>query len=336
MKIGFIIPEHYSSGGSLYIRRLINALQTQGVNITLLEYPLNKYGITLKKPHVNFKKLTDCDVLHLSSRHAFFFKQIKKKKVATLYHLPFGNWNPKYTNFAQRFYYKLFLKGYIKKSLNIVDRAVAISDYTKQSAIKIFGVCNIKTIYPGIDTEKYKPQKRRRPDGKIRLFFAGNLIKRKGVDSLPPIMDRLGNNYILRYTGGLRTKKVFRQKNMFPLGKLSEAGLIKEYNKCDILLFPSRLEGFGYVVAEAMSCEKPVVCTNSSSLPELIVDSKGGFLCEMDNVDDFVEKIKILATDKSLREKMGKFNRKRVLEKFTLERMAKEYLKLYQQLIKEA
>lgn len=60
------------------------------------------------------------------------------------------------------------------------------------------------------------------------------------------------------------------------------------YNFCDILLLPSCREGFGYAVAEAMACGKPVICTNSSSLPELVMEGKGGFLCEQDNIEDFV------------------------------------------------
>lgn len=71
---------------------------------------------------------------------------------------------------------------------------------------------------------------------------------------------------------------------------------MKNWWKCIIFvisfyLLLSRLEGFGYAVAEAMACEKPVVCTNGSLLPELVVDQKSGFLCEQDNVSDFVKKL---------------------------------------------
>jgi len=82
-----------------------------------------------------------------------------------------------------------------------------------------------------------------------------------------------------------------------------------------------------------MACAKPVVSTNCSSIPELIIDKKGGFLCEVDNIDEIVEKIRILAADSSLRKEMGRFNRERVERHFTLKQMAENYLKLYQEVL---
>jgi len=224
------------------------------------------------------------------------------------------------------------LKRYVKRSLSVVDKIVAVSNYTKQSVTKTFGDFDIEVIYNSIDTKKFRPLKIR-VGNKMRIFFAGNLIKRKGADLLPKIMEKLGEDYVLYYTSGLRTKRIFRQKNMFPLGRLSEKELIEEYNKCDIILFPTRLEGFAYVVAEAMACGKPVVTTNCSSLPELIENGKNGYLCEMNDINDFVEKIKILWENRELREKMGKANRKKVLEKFSVDRMSSEYVKIYEGLL---
>ncbi len=104
-------------------------------------------------------------------------------------------------------------------------------------------------------------------------------------------MRALGQGYILFYTNGLRRRGIFDEPNVISLGRIGREKLVELYNFCDILLLLSRLEGFGYAVAEAMACEKPVVCTNGSLLPELVVDQKSGFLCEQDNVSDFVKKL---------------------------------------------
>ena len=53
----------------------------------------------------------------------------------------------------------------------------------------------------------------------------------------------------------------------------------------------------------------------------------------MNNVKDFADKISFLALDENMRQKMGLFNRKRIAEKFTIERMTEEYLKVYQSVI---
>jgi glycosyltransferase involved in cell wall biosynthesis len=117
------------------------------------------------------------------------------------------------------------------------------------------------------------------------------------------------------------------------MGRLDLPRLVTAYNRSDIFLSASRLEGFGLSVAEAMACAKPVIATNGSSLPELVVDGKGGFLCRMDDVHDFSDRIRNLAADENLRRTMGTFNRTTAVEKFALGRMAGEYRDLYRSLL---
>jgi glycosyltransferase involved in cell wall biosynthesis len=227
--------------------------------------------------------------------------------------------------------------SYTKKSLNVTDYVVTVSKYSADRVREVFGITNLQVIYNGIDTEIFKSLKstdEAYPD-KIKLLFVGNLTRRKGVDLLPKIMSKLDSRFILFYTTGLRTyKKAFSDSRMFPLSKVPFSDIPKIYNSyCDILVAPSRLEGFGYSVAEAMACGKPVVTTNCSSLPELVDNEKSGFLCEMDNVSDFVAKIKVLAGDRALRETMGKYGREKVVREFNLLKMGTAYAELYNRLI---
>ena len=53
-------------------------------------------------------------------------------------------------------------------------------------------------------------------------------------------------------------------------GHVSDADLLPLYNLCDLFVFPSMAEGFGLPVLEAMSCGIPTVCSNTTSLPEVI------------------------------------------------------------------
>lgn len=334
MKISYFLGTH-KGGTYRYIKSLIGSVKELGAEATFDAFPpslLRGYippfvGSKLKK------KRKDADIFHCGGDGGFALRLKSKPLVVTVFHLVSGSDYQRYTMFTQRMYHSL-LKRYFKNSLQVADKIVAISKSTSQDLQAEFGIKDAKVIYPGIDSNLFKPRKINNPPNIVRLFFVGNLIRRKGVDLLPQIMGRLGDKFRLFYISP-KSKRMFPQTNMTPLNYLSKKALVEMYNQCDIFLFPSRLEGFGYGVAEAMSCKKPVVCTNCSSLPELIVNGEGGFLCEIDNVDDFVEKIKVLGADENLREKMGEFNRKRVLEKFTLERMAKEYLVLYRQLIKE-
>ena len=103
----------------------------------------------------------------------------------------------------------------------------------------------------------------------------------------------------------------------------------------DILLMPTIREGFGLAVAEAMACGRPVVASDCSSIPELIDDRKGGFLCPVGDVKAFAEKINILAESPNLRKEMGEYNREKVEKMFTLDRMINEYRALFEEVLSE-
>ena len=92
----------------------------------------------------------------------------------------------------------------------------------------------------------------------------------------------------------------------------------------DIYALPSFWEGFGYVLVEAMLYKKPVVAFNLSSNPEIIDNHKTGFLVKQNNLDEFFEKIKLLAESKELRNRMGMEGEKRVKELFIIDRVVEE------------
>jgi glycosyltransferase involved in cell wall biosynthesis len=203
---------------------------------------------------------------------------------------------------------------------------------------EVFGYTDAHLVYVGIDEKLFSPSSPETdvmdiPKAKNVLFFAGNLSRRKGADLLPAIMNQLGDEYLLLVASGQKQGSVYGCSNIINLGKLPLDQMVVTYNLCDIFLTPSRLEGFGLSVAEAMACGKPVVATDSSSLPELVMDGRGGFLCRMDDVKDFADKIRHLAADEDLRKEMGTFNRKRIEEKFTTEKMTEKYLRIYHSLL---
>ncbi|MGZ8165189.1 MAG: glycosyltransferase, partial [Methylobacter sp.] len=106
-----------------------------------------------------------------------------------------------------------------------------------------------------------------------------------------------------------------------------------EYRKADILLFPSRFEGFGYAPVEAMACGTPVVTTNCSSLTEVVKDGVTGILCPIDNVEAFSNAIKNLTQVPNKLISMGEAGHAHVNEHFSILTMAKKYLHLFNKLI---
>jgi glycosyltransferase involved in cell wall biosynthesis len=82
--------------------------------------------------------------------------------------------------------------------------------------------------------------------------------------------------------------------------------IAKEFSKSSIYVMSSRYEGFGLVLAEAMSCGLPCVSFDCPYGPrEIIRDGEDGFLAEDGNIEDLATKIEQLISNEDLRIKMG-------------------------------
>jgi glycosyltransferase involved in cell wall biosynthesis len=323
-----------NSGNEVYFHELETSLSKSAVSVEVRRFaPYLEILPSAARVLLRWRgEYGNCALVHSNADYGATFKVRGKPFIVTAHHDVFDELYQRYTSIAQKTYHYGFLKNRIAQALSTADRVIAVSYSTKTSLERTFGARKIDVIYNGVDTEAFAPKRVLVPEGlekKIRLLFVGNLSKRKGADLLPQIVKCVGERYVLFYTGGSQGKELAKLPNAISLGKIPREKLPDTYNMCDIFLFPSRLEGFGYAVAEAMACGKPVVCTNGSSLPELVTDQKGGYLCERDDVTDFAKKIRTLAADSNLRESMGEFNRRRILESFTLDKMVESYLRLY-------
>jgi glycosyltransferase involved in cell wall biosynthesis len=74
------------------------------------------------------------------------------------------------------------------------------------------------------------------------------------------------------------------------------------YNAAELFVYPSRFEGFGLPVLEAMACGTPVITTNVASLPEVAGDA--ALLVSPDDETQLVEAMRRALGDKSLRQEM--------------------------------
>jgi glycosyltransferase involved in cell wall biosynthesis len=107
------------------------------------------------------------------------------------------------------------------------------------------------------------------------------------------------------------------------LAYVPEEDLPKIYNLATALAFTSLYEGFGLPALEAMACGCPVVCSNSSSLPEVVGDA--GILVDPTDEKDIAEGLSRVIGDSGLRKDMIARGLERAAE-FSWERAAKETL----------
>jgi glycosyltransferase involved in cell wall biosynthesis len=103
----------------------------------------------------------------------------------------------------------------------------------------------------------------------------------------------------------------------------------------DIVVVPSRFEGFGLTAIEAMAYAKPVVASRIDGLAEIIQDGYNGFLVPAEDVDGFADCIVALAKDEEKRKSIGKAARKCVEEKYAYPMFRERVRALYEMLGKD-
>jgi len=277
-------------------------------------------------------------VIHTTPDYAFFHKKKGVPLILTFHNYVLDAYMRKYSSTLQNIHYQTDLKWFTKKAVNLANEITAVSQFTATLAQKELGLNrDVRVIYNGVDETVFtRVKKYNRRNGGIKVLFSGNLTTRKGAHWLLPILDKLHSSINIMYTSGLRgADGLTNHPRFINVGKVPYNEMPQLYQSADILLFPTVREGLPLAVMEAMACGLPVVATNCSSLPELIDDGNGGFLCGLGNVDEFADKINQLADNDSLRKEMGEYNREKVERFFTLNRMVSEYKELFQRVLEE-
>ncbi|MCS7231648.1 MAG: glycosyltransferase family 4 protein [Elusimicrobiota bacterium] len=242
-----------------------------------------------------------------------------------------------------------FLNKLIAKSFSQI---ITVSEHSKREIISNYRINpdRISVVYNGVD-EKYFEEKEKnikliekyKLEDKKLLLFVGSLIPRKNlfflIDVFEKVLKKIPDVVLVVCGKGYQKenyefllKKYVEQKNLNQnvifTGKISEEEKLDFYNLCDIFVFPSLLEGFGLVVAEAMACGKPVVVSNVSSLPELVIDGVTGFLANPKDIDDFVGKIIMLLKNKELKRDIGEKAKKYAIENFKWSKSAERTIEI--------
>ncbi len=279
------------------------------------------------------------EIILANSWNGFAFRRQACKLVIVEHHCVLDPAYAPYRGRLQGLFHECLVRGFEKASLKRADTLVAVSAYTAASIRTAVGAAQVTVILNGVDTDFFFPTPkalRAGGDRAVRLLFVGNLIRRKGADMLPRIMAQLGPGFELRYTLGLRSTDPFSGvANMRSLGRLAPEELRDAYREADILLFPTRFEGFGYAAAEAMACGTPVVASATSSLPEIIEDGVTGRLCPVNDCEAFASAVRELAGDSDQLHAMGRKARAAAVTKFGLDRWTREYVAAFRALTQQ-
>jgi glycosyltransferase involved in cell wall biosynthesis len=176
----------------------------------------------------------------------------------------------------------------------------------------------------GVNTTLFNPihrdlswRKHIAPRGELILVCVGRLAPEKGFPFLARISRRLSDLHVpfkLLIVGGNRNAAVEQDiRNAFEpvrdrvifTGFLESEALARAYASADVFVHCSITETFGLVVLEAMACGLPVVARNEGGPSEIVNEGISGFLTQPDDESVFVERVRLLAADSSLRAQMS-------------------------------
>lgn len=221
----------------------------------------------------------------------------------------------------------------------IVTDILANSEATKKTINAnnphLFPKHKIKVIHNGIAIDQLPPTEPRNQP--FTLGTLGRLEHQKNQIFLVALATELKKRHLefkinIGGEGRLRTDL---QKWIAQNGLQKEIELLGFMEKplaflqaCDVFVLPSLWEGFGYVLAEAALCKKPIVAFDVSSNPELVRHGHTGYLVPIDDVKAFADKIELLYNNKDLRKELGRAGHDHITKHFETSKQL-EHIKTY-------
>lgn len=224
-----------------------------------------------------------------------------------------------------------FARPILRFILQRADRVVAVSKFLKEE-VKRLGVPeeHIEVVYGGVavseDREPFEPA------GRV-VTFIGGLVPQKGVDVLLEAFKAVKTEdaTLVIVGDGLERGRLeaMAAGNIQFLGR--RKGIKNVLEKSDVLVLPSREEGFGLVLLEAMASGVPVVATNVGGIGEIVEDGQSGILVEKDNPKQTAEAIDRVLADGELAKTLVENGLKKA-KGFTWAKMGGEIDGLYESL----
>lgn len=309
---------------------------------------------------VEVKKIeSECkfDIIHFNGISYWFLKRriSKAPHIVTIHHLVKDSITSNKSGVVSRIKNisgenSFFIPFVEKKCIKSPDKIIAVSNYTKNQVINTYDTDpnNICTIYNGIDLYGYdfseeeilKTKKQFNLDNATTLLFVGRVNDpRKGLSfllySLRQVLNNFNVNLIIVGKGDQTEARKLSEflgisNNVLFTGFVNENDLKKYYSLCDIYVCPSKLEGFGLTILEAMAASKPIVATNVGAIPEIIENRVNGILVESENIDHMTNAICTFIQNINFAKDIGKFNERQVVQKFSWNKCARDVSSFYE------
>jgi glycosyltransferase involved in cell wall biosynthesis len=258
-------------------------------------------------------------------------------------------------SFPQQIKYHILHK-YIKRTVQRAAMVIAISEHTKKDIVEYYSIPSHKIcVVPLAVEERYSHHWHPSDVVNLRLkyglpdpffLYVGGIDPRKNIEIIFEAMKTLvatGQTCpLLAFAGRVADQREY--PNMIKtirslgiehlvkfLGYVPDEDLPLLYQSSAVFVYPSRYEGFGLPVLQAMAAGTPVITTKLSSIPEVAGDA--ALYINPDDPATLIQALQALQTNNDLRSSLI-FSGKQQASKFSWKRTAKETVNVYREVLK--
>ena len=241
---------------------------------------------------------------------------------------------------------------FIRKIINDASVISVANEYEQKIFSNLNKKSRIKIIRNGVNLKKLVSKHNFKEKYQINskfILFVGRFSKSKGIETLINAFSIIKNELkdsdtrlvIMGVDFGYQDEmeKLIKKLNLSEEIKVIKNpprdDVISAYGESEFLVLPSRWELSPLVPLESFAFKKPVISTNSHGIPYTVQNNKNGILVEPENSVELSTAIMKLLNDSKLREKLGVSGYNFVNEECNCVSMAKNSLKLYEDILEE-
>jgi glycosyltransferase involved in cell wall biosynthesis len=177
-----------------------------------------------------------------------------------------------------------FPASWVERQLHeyeLADRILVGSSMAARSFAGTDVAEKVRVARYGTDLDAFHPKRRYAPNDVLVVAFVGNINPEKGIDALADAVGMLGDAVVLRVVGRVPPELKRWWAKQRPtvsshVPHLAGNAIADFYRGIDLLVLPSRQDGFGLVVLEAMACGTPCVVSRGAGSADLISDKVNG------------------------------------------------------------
>ncbi|TDE04592.1 glycosyltransferase family 4 protein [Flavobacterium hiemivividum] len=255
-------------------------------------------------------------------------------------------------------------KFHERRALENADGLLSVSQFTAEMTNEVFGFKKKIIIIPNsINIDLFNNNSNANGNSNVNgnssemcnssILYFGSLIRKKGLLELPLIFNEVvknnpnaklflvgrdvpdiisGNPSTWKMMQTLFTKEALVNVNY--LGSVSYQDIKKHIHEATVCVFPSFAEALPVSWIEAMAMQKAIVASNIGWSTEVIDDGINGFLVHPTHHIEYANRIVELLENTHLQMEFGTSARKKVIEKFSIEIVARQSLSFYKSLIR--